>query len=78
MDISKPITGSSAWSGPQIASDPSWIHQLDEAEGEDIERAIRFAKRTGLSLRELTAEHYELPALAPAIGKWMRDLNHYE
>ncbi len=82
------IAGSVKWIFQSQSADPplgevqnslatlSWVYQLNEDEIEDIESAIRIAKRSGLSLRELTADHFQLSALAPTIRKWMRDLNH--
>ena len=76
MDIKQPIAEASAWKGSETAKDPSWVHTLEAGEIRDIENAIATAKRTGLSLRELTAEYFSFPTLAPAIKRWMRELNY--
>jgi hypothetical protein len=71
-----PITGPAAWKGPELASDPCWVHRLSAEEIAELRQAIADARKTGLPCTALAREHVALPRLGPVIRGWMQDLNH--
>ena len=71
----KPIDGAAAWTGGEIARDPSWIHRLTAAEIAELDRAIKSGKAKRKPLLELTRDDFDLLTLAPVIRRWMDALN---
>lgn len=57
----QPITGPSAWAGPDLAATDSWIHRLDEAMVAEIDAAL-----AGLTEKQIpfTKDDFPLPAVS--------------
>ncbi|MFY1653444.1 TauD/TfdA family dioxygenase [Solwaraspora sp. WMMB762] len=75
MTTLKPIEGPAAWRGDEIADDTSWQYQLGEAEVAELERVGRRFVDDDPDLRAVTAEQYQLPALAEGLTRWAEDLD---
>jgi hypothetical protein len=71
----KPVTGPSAWFGPDMARSRTWVHRLTEGEIAELTEAARALAASGKPLAEITAADQPLPVLEPAIRRWMADLN---
>jgi hypothetical protein len=71
----EPLDLPSAWRGPELAGRSDWIHVLSEAEVADLERAVAHAKASGKPLAALERADFPLDALAPAVERWLDDLD---
>lgn len=63
------ITGPSAWTAADIASDESWILHLSAAEIADIDAALAVAKATGRDFPDLAAADFPLAVLGPRLTR---------
>jgi hypothetical protein len=72
------IQGSSAWYGPALAAEPTWIEPLSDAEIAEIERATQaILECLNDPERELVAlrkEDFPLPTLAPRLERILDDV----
>ena len=67
-----PIDHPGAWKVADFKSPADYTIELSAAQLNDIERAIRRIKASGLGLDDLTRAHFELPSLQPVIA----DIRH--
>jgi len=74
--LREPLATPAAWRGVNLQEDGGWLHRLSPAEVADLESALRQAKAGGRPLTELTREDFPLPVLAPAIARWMDQLQN--
>lgn len=58
-----PLSGPSAWVGPEIQNDTDWIVHLDDAAIADIDAALRGVQANGLSI-PFEKEDFQLPSMA--------------
>lgn len=72
--LREPITDASAWRGPELARDRSWIWCLDDAEIAEIDAALAVVKRRGLPAGEFTREDFPLERLAARLGRALAEL----
>jgi hypothetical protein len=72
--ITEPIESPAVWTGPQIAQRRDWLHALAPAEVSDLERAVAHARSLGKPLDALARSDFPLTALAPAIERWLDQL----
>lgn len=70
-----PVTGPSAWRGDELATNPTWIYHLNDAEIAELEAVGRQFVRDDPDLRTVTAEDYPLPVCGPAIEQWSYDMS---
>jgi hypothetical protein len=70
-----PIVSLSAWLGIEQSNRSDWIYMLSAAEKADLDSAIRVYRVASKPLTEIVAPNYSLPALGPAIERWMRELD---
>lgn len=69
------VTDASAWTGAELAADPSWLLELDDGHRAEMEAALRGVQARGLALAEITAERFPLPrfqAMAREIAGQLR------
>ena len=71
---SGPITGPSAWIGPDLARRNDWIWHLSEAHIAEIDAAIRHFKSTGVAMQDISVETFPLTTLKPALGAILGEL----
>lgn len=65
MAIQKALaSGPSVWTGAEYADRTDWIYYFTDAAIADIDRAITAVRQKGLQLDDITAEDFNLPALA--------------
>ena len=63
------IDDASAWTGSELQSDRSWIHELDDGDRAQLDQALRAVKDRGLELAEIGAEQFPLGPLADRLGR---------
>ncbi|MFZ5491082.1 MAG: TauD/TfdA family dioxygenase [Pseudomonadota bacterium] len=71
----QPVTGPCVWQGRDYRNPADWVYTLSTAALADIDRAVRRVRDAGLSLDEVTAAEFDLPALAGDLAT-MADILH--
>ena len=69
---SSPVAGPAAWRGPDLAKRDDWIVTLTEMDIAEIERAATACADRPLA--SIGRASFELPALAPRVREWAREL----
>ena len=69
------ITGPGAWIGPEIQHDPSWVHQLDAGGIEEIDAALRHARRAGVRI-PFAAAAFPLPRFAAELDRILDEIEN--
>ena len=62
------------WLGRDLRADSSWAHELCGEEVADLERALRGARSSGRSLRDLRRQDFPLGRLGDSITAWMNEM----
>ena len=70
----KPIAGSAAWRGDEMARSTRWLRPLDERAVEEIDAALRAAQAQGVPWHETTRDCFPLPTLAAMLAEVAREL----
>jgi hypothetical protein len=71
----EPVEAPSAWRGSELARRPeSWSVALAPEQIEELDAARRAVRARGLALAEIRRADFPLPALAPVIAGWAREL----
>jgi len=70
----KPITGPSAWAGPEMAWRTDWLHVFKLAEIAEIEGAVAAVRSRRLSILDIKQADFPLPTLAPVMARIRDDL----
>jgi hypothetical protein len=73
--LDSPVPSPAAWVGLEQRDRSNWIYMLSPAEKADLDSAIRAYRAAPKPLAEIMASNYSLPALGPAIQRWMRELD---
>ncbi|MGA7270006.1 MAG: TauD/TfdA family dioxygenase [Acidimicrobiia bacterium] len=69
MEIRRsPLTGPSAWTGPEIEDDPDWIEYLDQGAVDEIDAALAGVERAGLQIPFDQAD-FPLPGLSELLER---------
>lgn len=63
----EPVRDRSAWTGPALADDDSWVWQLSPAEVDELDRATRGVVSRGLAARAFDRDAFPLPTLGPRL-----------
>jgi hypothetical protein len=71
----EPVRSPSAWRGPEITRDNSWIERLTDDEVGELDAALSGVKRAGFDLAEAGRAEFPLPTLSRRIAQWSRELN---
>jgi hypothetical protein len=74
--LRQPLATPATWRGADLQRDGGWLHRLSSQEVADLERALGRAKASGRPLSELRRGDFPLPVLAPAIARWMDQLQN--
>ena len=69
-----PITGPSAWYGPDLVRDPSWLLHLTPDEIVEIDRAIEIFRASGAAMQHIRPEIFPLPTLGARLRSLLREL----
>jgi hypothetical protein len=70
-----PIVSPAAWLGAEQRGSSNWIHVLTATEKTDLDTAIQAHRRRREPLSSVIKSDYPIPALAPVIGSWLRELD---
>ncbi len=68
------ITGPSAWYGPDLAKDTSWIEHLTAAEIAEIDGAVRSVTADGTDLAQIRKETFPIPRFAARLARITDDV----
>lgn len=63
------VTDATAWKGPDLRADTSWIHPLDAAEIAEVDHAFRAVKERALSWGAFGRELFPLPQLSKKLAR---------
>jgi hypothetical protein len=69
-----PIGGRAAWTGAELARDPSWVFRLDGAAVAEIDAALAGIRARGLPLPRIRAGDFPLPTLRPLLDAVSQEL----
>jgi RNA polymerase subunit RPABC4/transcription elongation factor Spt4 len=67
-----PVSDGSAWTREEMAADPSWTRELDEAVTREVEQALDGVKAAGIHHTEVTTSSFPLPSAEP-LFTWLSD-----
>jgi hypothetical protein len=70
------VTDRSAWRGPDLADDPSWIYTLSAAESAELDGALRSFQARGLPLAAMTRAHFPLPGFGTTLARHLDEIAH--
>ena len=70
------VTDASAWKGPELQADRSWIHRLSDDEIEEIDRAFRAVQRRGLAWGAFGKADFPLPLLSAKLAAVDQEVRH--
>ena len=65
----QPYVGPAAWLGENLEEDESWLRVFTLGEIEEVEEAMRTARRSGLPIERIAQEHFPLPDLGPVFER---------
>ena len=70
-----PVSGPSAWTGPDLAKrEGDWLHRLEARELAEIEAAVRAFKASGRPLAEISPDAFPLGAFGGTLRGLLREL----
>jgi hypothetical protein len=69
-----PIAGPSAWYGRDMKLRSDWIHHFSARDLQEIERAVRVFRASGMPLTAISPRHFPLEGLAEALAGVLREL----
>lgn len=70
------MTAASAWKGPELHADTSWIHRMDDEEIAEIDRAFQEVKKRGLAWGAFGKELFPLPRFAAKLARVDQEIRH--
>lgn len=77
LELPPEIVGLSAWYGPAMQADRSWLEHFAPAEIAEIEAATRaLADNPAVNMAALRANDFPLPTLAPRLARLRHDILH--
>ena len=68
--VAHAIDCAAAWRGSELPSLEDMVYQLSDQEIDEVLAAVSAAVETGRPTKELTAQDFPLPLLAPRIVEW--------
>ncbi|SHJ61731.1 Taurine catabolism dioxygenase TauD, TfdA family [Roseomonas rosea] len=66
-DLLQPIGGRAAWTGAEMARDPSWVFRFEPAAIAEIDAALAGIHQRGLPLPRIRAADFPLPSARPLL-----------
>src|SRR5579864_7392440 len=73
--FSEIVTGPSAWRGPDLAKDRSWIVEFTPRALAELDTALARAKAAGTALAEIRRDDFILPTLGPKLVEQLAEIN---
>jgi hypothetical protein len=70
----RPLAGPMVWRGGDLRRSTDWIRPLTTADVDDLDNAVRSARRRGLRWMDLTREAFPLPRFGRALAEVSREL----
>jgi hypothetical protein len=70
------VTGPSAWLGPDLTNDPSWIHVFSPRELAELDSALAGVKARGLALADIRRADFALPSLGRRLLEQLEEISH--
>ncbi len=74
FELPPELEGRSAWLGPQMARDKTWLEMLSRAEIDEIEGAVRPLAAGGAEIAGIGRGDFALPGLAPRLARILEEL----
>src|SRR5262245_38365838 len=68
------IDDASAWRGPEMAADRSWICEFTAGEIAELDRALRQVQKAGLPFADVRRRDFELPTLEPKLATHLEEI----
>jgi hypothetical protein len=69
-----PIVNPAAWKGAELAGDESWIHQVTDADIEEIDAALASVHARDLKFPHFTADDFPLPTMQVKLQQFAEEL----
>ena len=69
-----PISGPSAWYGPELAKRSDWIVRLSTEDHAEIDRAVAAFQASARPLAEISPNAFPLPRLAPRLKEMLHEM----
>jgi hypothetical protein len=70
------VADRSAWRGPDLADDASWIYPLSGADRAELDAALRGFQARGLPLDAMTRERFPLPGFGATLSRQLDEIAH--
>jgi TfdA family taurine catabolism dioxygenase TauD len=74
--FSEIVTGPSAWRGPDLARDQSWIYQFTAGDVAELEAALARIKAKRMTMEQIRHSDFALPSLAPKLAGQLEEVNN--
>ncbi len=73
--FSEIVTGPSAWLGPNLTKDPSWIYEFTPGDLAEVEAALARVKAKPLAMKDVRRVDFVLPSLGPKLAEQLEEIN---
>jgi TfdA family taurine catabolism dioxygenase TauD len=74
--LSEIVTGPSAWRGPDLAKDRSWIYEFTARDLAELEAALARVKAKRIAMGDVRRSDFVLPSLGPKLAAQLEEINH--
>lgn len=74
--LKAPYAHASAWKGSDLKNSGEWVLALDEADNDELQAALAYARERSIGIPQLTAENFPLPNLGKRLAAVKHDLIH--
>ena len=74
--FSEIVTGPSAWLGPDLSKDSSWIYEFAPGDLEELETALAHVKAKRIPLAKVRRSDFVLPSLGPKLATQLEEVNN--
>ena len=74
IGLPPPVTGASAWYGPDVSASEDWIYTLTATEIGEVETAVRPLVTAGVEIARITRADFPLPMLSKRLAAIGNDL----
>ena len=74
--FSEIVTGPSAWLGPDLAKDPSWIYEFTAGDLAELDAALARVKAQRIAMKDVRRSDFVLPSLGPKLAGQLEEINN--